>query len=97
MPRSDTWFKPGQSGNPAGRPRGTRSKLSESYLKALADDFEEHGVETIVRLREEQPAIYVGAIGKLMPKLLELTGTDGDPIETVNRIERAVVDGNAKD
>ena len=64
-------FAPGNEGGP-GRPRGSRTKLSESYLKALADDFEEHGVETIVRLREEQPAIYVGAIGKLMPKLLEV-------------------------
>ncbi|WP_458193262.1 DUF5681 domain-containing protein [Bradyrhizobium sp. UFLA05-153] len=25
-------WPPGQSGNPAGRPRGSRSKLSESFL-----------------------------------------------------------------
>ena len=29
----------GQSGNPAGRPRGARALLSERVLRALADDF----------------------------------------------------------
>ena len=73
-------YAPGNPGGP-GRPRGSRNKLSESYLKALADDVEEHGLETIVRLREERPDVYVNAIGKLMPKLLEITGEDGGPME----------------
>lgn len=76
-------FLPGWSGGP-GRPAGSRSKLSESYLKALADDFEEHGIETIQRLREERPDVYIGAIGKLMPKLMELTGEDGTPLMNIN-------------
>ena len=76
----DGRFAAGNPGGP-GRPKGSRSKLSEAYLKALADDFEKNGVETIVRLREERPDIYIGAIGKLMPKLLELTGEDGGPVE----------------
>lgn len=86
MPSEDTQFKPGQSGNPAGRPPGSRSKLSESYLKALADDFQEHGVKTIQKLREEKPDIYVGAIGKLMPKLLELSGPDGAEIPVSGKV-----------
>ncbi len=72
-------FAPGNPGGP-GRPKGSRNKLSEAYLKALADDFAEHGVETIEKLRADRPDIYVGAIGKLMPKLLELSGPDGDAI-----------------
>ena len=84
MPSEDTQFKPGQSGNPNGRPKGSRSKLSEAYLQALANDFEEHGVDTIQKLREDRPDIYVGAIGKLMPKLLELSGPDGTDIPLSN-------------
>lgn len=81
MPKEDTQFKVGQSGNPNGRPKGSRSKLSEAYLKALADDFSEHGVATIESLRTDRPDVYIGAIGKLMPKLMELSGKDGAPID----------------
>lgn len=77
MPSEDTQFKPGQSGNPAGRPKGSRNKLSDAFLNALSDDFQEHGVETIEKLRKESPRDYVSAINRLMPKLMELSGPDG--------------------
>ena len=72
-------YLPGCAPGP-GRPKGSRSKLSEAFLKAFADDFGEHGVDVIEQLRAEQPHTYVNAIGKLMPKLMELSGPDGDSI-----------------
>src|SRR5688572_19169397 len=36
-------FEAGQSGNLAGRPKGSRNKLSEAFLQALAPDF----IETV--------------------------------------------------
>ncbi len=73
MPREDTQFK---KGNP-GRPTGSRNKLSEDFLCALAEDFAENGAEAIAATRQSKPEAYLGVIGKLMPKLMELSGTDG--------------------
>jgi hypothetical protein len=64
MPQSDGWFKPGNSG----RPKGARSRLSEAFLKAVADDFEEHGIATLTAMREERPADYIKVIASLMPR-----------------------------
>ena len=61
-------FKPGQSGNPAGRPEGARDRLKNNFLTALADDFREHGVAAIRKVREETPSVYIKAIASLMPK-----------------------------
>lgn len=82
MPSSDTQFKPGESGNPAGRPKGSRNKLSTDFLRELADSFEEHGTETIEALRRDKPEVYVATIAKLMPKLMELSGPDGADLLT---------------
>ncbi len=69
MGSEDTQFKEGNPGN-GGRPKGSRNKLSEAFLKSLADDFTEHGNDVIKTLREKQPAQYCNVIGKLMPKLM---------------------------
>ena len=61
-------FKPGQSGNPAGRPKGSRHKLSESFLKALAEDFDQHGVGVLAKVRETDPSTYVRVIAQVLPK-----------------------------
>ena len=61
-------FKPGQGG----RPRGSRNKLGEDFINALADDFAKHGAVAIERVREEKPDAYLKVIATLMPKDLNL-------------------------
>jgi len=89
MGSKDTQFKPGWEGGP-GRPKGSRSKLSEAFLKALSDDFTENGLATVAKVREDKPDAYLNVIGKLMPKLMELSGPDGESIPvsgTVNLVK----------
>ena len=48
------WQK-GQSGNPNGRPKGARNRLSESVLSELITHWEEHGRDAIDRTCKEKP------------------------------------------
>jgi uncharacterized protein DUF5681 len=63
-----TRFKPGQSGNPGGRPRGARSRLGESFIESLAADFDEHGDGVIKVVRAREPATYLKIIKDILPR-----------------------------
>ena len=51
--------KPGEVRNPRGRPKGSRHKLSEAFLKALLESWEECGVDTLRRFAEQDPGGYI--------------------------------------
>lgn len=69
--RDDLKFKPGQSGNPAGRPKGTRHKLGQAFLESMLTDFEKHGDAVIAQVREEKPDQYLKVVASILPKEIE--------------------------
>lgn len=71
--------KPFVKGDPrAGRPKGSRNKLSEDFFKALSEDFAEHGIKAIEDARAADPVAYVNVVAKLMPKELKVERKMGE-------------------
>jgi len=68
-------WQPGQSGNPAGRPKGSRHKLSEAFIAALHADFVQHGACAIQRVREERPEQCLKVVASILPKELHVQNT----------------------
>jgi Family of unknown function (DUF5681) len=74
-----TRFKPGQSGNPKGRPRGSRHKISEAFVADLLADYQNHGRQAIERMRKKSPTAYIRMIASLVPK--QVVDTAPNPLE----------------
>lgn len=76
VPKQLTPWKPGQSGNPTGRPKGARNKLGEAFLEAMLADFTQHGVAAIEVVRAEKPDQYLKVIASILPKEMNLNVTE---------------------
>ena len=61
-------FQKGQVSNPKGRPKGSRHKLSESFIKVLAEDFAKNGKRAVATVSRDDPAAYLKLVAGLVPK-----------------------------
>ena len=87
-------FQPGQSGNPAGRAKGSRNKLGEAFLADFYDDWIQHGRSAIAQVREERPQDYLKAAVQILPKELNVRVGEFDELsdDDLQRRIRQLVD-----
>ena len=94
-------WKPGQSGNPAGRPIGNRNKLNEKFILALHDDFVQHGAKVIEQVRKDKPDIYLKVIASILPRELHVKdgsvfdGMSNEQLDEILGSVRAVLTARA--
>lgn len=74
-------------GNP-GRPKGSKNRLGEDFITALADDFAKHGSAVIEKVRQEKPDAYLKVVASLLPKDINLNVRPLDDLSDQPLLER---------
>ena len=60
-------WPPGVSGNPNGRPVGSRSAFSAGFTRDLAEVWTDKGKAAMLYTAEKQPAVFFATCARLLP------------------------------
>ena len=66
-------WPPGVSGNPNGRPVGSRSAFSAGFTRDLAEVWAEKGKASMLYTAEKQPAVFFATCARLLPNDVRVT------------------------
>lgn len=90
MPKEEGQFGPGQSGNPAGRPKGSRNRATVALEKILEGDAESILRKAVEMAQEGDPTALRLCLDRVLPPRKDRPITfDLPPIETTDDLPRA--------
>ena len=72
-------WPPGVSGNPNGRPVGSRSAFSAGFTRDLAEVWAEKGKASMLYTAEKQPAVFFATCARLLPNDVRVTVEQSRP------------------
>jgi hypothetical protein len=73
-------WRPGQSGNFAGRPKGSRNKLAEDFIADCHKAWQERGAEAIERVIDSDPGTFLKIVAGILPKDVNMRVTQLDDL-----------------
>jgi hypothetical protein len=98
-------WPPGVSGNPNGRPVGSRSTFSAGFTRDLAEVWAEKGKASMLYTAEKQPAVFFATCARLLPNGVRVTVEQQLPgnlspadwnlmLEVVDAVKQAIPDAS---
>ena len=76
-----TRWPPGQSGNPAGKPPGTRTAFFQGFIRDFALVWAEEGLEAVRKVAKKSPEAFVAIAARIARLTLEQAIPGGMSLE----------------
>ncbi len=88
LEKQSRFIKHGGARRNAGRKKGVPNKLTtalkETILEALDEAHEDGGKGYLIKVAQEQPAVFCGLLGKVLP--MTVGGDQEHPLNTITTI-----------